>query len=279
MDPENEDIEVEIVDENEQTEVEEPVVEGDEQSDSDDEVEEPVLFDDAEPAQVADVAAQLEELKRLRAQAKAAPVQNTPSVKQLGKKPKLEDFDFDAPKFEAAIDEWHTTKAEIDRETAAAQAEQQAAQAEFERTVKRYNDSKASIGADDYDAVELLVQDALDLTQQGVLIQGSEHAAKLVYALGRSKTKLAELAKIKNPIKFAFAIAKLESELMAKQGKVGKVNTPAPESGKPKSGSTGTGGGSASDRQLERLRAEALKTGDVSKVVKFKRQLKARKTG
>lgn len=280
MDPEieNEEIDVEIVDEEAEPEAELPEGEAPEGE----EASEPVLFEDAEESpEVADVAAQLAELKRLRAQVKAAPAA-PPAVPQLGKKPKLEDFDFDGPKFEEAIDKWHADKAEVDRVAYAQAQVLQEQQAEFEGKVKQYQASKADLGADDYEAVELRVQDSLDLSQQGILIQGSDHAAQLVYALGRSKTKLAELAKIKNPIKFAFAVAKLESELMSKS-KPGKASSKAPktapETSKPKGGSTGTGGGSANERRLEQLRAEALKTGDISKVVAFKRQLKSKKAG
>lgn len=241
------------------------------------------LFDDAEPAAEPDAAAMQAELKRLRQQVKqAAPAPAGPAApKPLGAKPKLADFDFDGDKYEVAVDEWYTAKAEVDRVAAQQLARQQEQQAEFDKMVQRYQTSRAALGAEDYDEVELAVQGELDLAQQGVLIQGSEHAAQLVYALGKSSKRLNALKAIKDPIKFAFAVARLEQELMAKgkskQGGGKTGGAPAPE-GKVRGGS-GAVGSSANDRRLEQLRAEAAKTGDVSKVVAFKRKLKESKAG
>jgi hypothetical protein len=97
-----------------------------------------------------------------------------------------------------------------------------------------------------------------------VILQGADNPALVVYALGKNPKKAKELSSIADPVKFAFAVAKLEKELKVMPRK----SAPAPErvvqTTGPKSG--------AVDSTLERLRAEAEKTGDYNKVMQYKRQ-------
>jgi hypothetical protein len=89
----------------------------------------------------------------------------------------------------------------------------------------------------------------------------------VIYALGRNPKKAKELAEIKDPVKFAFAVAKLEKDMKVTNRK----QAPAPERVV-----TGTGRSSgAVDSQLERLREEAARTGNMTKVIAYKRQKKA----
>ena len=86
----------------------------------------------------------------------------------------------------------------------------------------------------------------------------------MIYALGKNPTKAKELSAINDPVKFAFAVAKLETQLKVTNRKA----APPPESTV-----RGTGRVSgAVDSTLERLRADAEKTGDYSKVMQYKRQ-------
>ena len=115
----------------------------------------------------------------------------------------------------------------------------------------------------DYEDAESTTQEALSEVQQGILLQGADNPALVVYAIGKNPKRAKELAAISDPVKFAFAVAKLEKEL--------KVTTrkppPPPESPVKSSGRTA----GTVDNQLDRLRAEALKTGDLSKVLAYKR--------
>lgn len=200
---------------------------------------------------------ELEELVRKQEAPKsAAPV--------LGKKPTMEDddVDWDADKFEAKLTKWHETKREIEQHEREQQETANKQKAEWEGRLATYNTAKTSLKVKDYDDAEENVKGALDVTQQGITIQGAENAALVFYALGSNPKKLAELAAIKDPIKFAFAIAKLETQLKVQGRK------PAPP---PEKTVTGNGRISGGDATLERLRAEAEKTGDQSKVVAYKR--------
>jgi len=97
------------------------------------------------------------------------------------------------------------------------------------------------------------------------VLQGAENPALVVYALGKNPKKAKELAAINDPVKFAFAIAKLESQLKIQPRKT----APPPERTAP-SGNAPISG--ATDGHLERLRSEAMRTGDMTKVIRYKQQ-------
>ena len=100
-------------------------------------------------------------------------------------------------------------------------------------------------------------------------MQGSENPALVVYALGKNPKKAKELAAISDPVKFAFAVAKLETQLKVTPRKT----APVPE--RQIRGSAQLSG--AVDSTLERLRAEADKTGDRTKVAAYLNAQRAKK--
>jgi hypothetical protein len=110
------------------------------------------------------------------------------------------------------------------------------------------------------------VQDVLNPTQLGIIVNGADNPAQLVYALGKSPAKAKELAAIKDPVKYVFAVAKLETQLKVQPRKA----PPAPE--RVVRGNAGTATGV--DNTLARLQAEADKSGDRSAVAKYLRDRK-----
>ncbi|AOJ10347.1 hypothetical protein [Burkholderia mayonis] len=188
----------------------------------------------------------------------------------LGPKPKLEEFDYDEGKFDDALGKWYDAKRQVDAAEAekrqAAEARQRAIQERQEGYIKEARELRVK----DYQDAETEVVAALSVEQQGILLAGADKPALLVYALGRNPTKLQPLAQIKDPVRFAFAAAKLEKELKVTSART--VNKPAPEGRI--SSSSGTPAAGGGERKLEQLRAEAEKTGDYSKVLAYKQQLK-----
>lgn len=182
----------------------------------------------------------------------------------LGKKPTLEECDYDAEKFEAELASWYDRKRKADEEAARVEAEQKEAQKAWQAKLDSYGKAKAELKVKDFDDAEALVQENFSQTQQGIMLQGAENPALLVYALGKNPKKAKELASTTDPVKFAFAVAKLETQLKVTNRKA----APPPEKTV-----RGTGPVSGTvDSQLERLRAEAEKTGDYSKVMAYRRQ-------
>ena len=184
-------------------------------------------------------------------------------------KPKLEDHDYDTDRYEAALESWYK---ERDAHAAAERKAKEAAE-EQERSWKAkleaYGKAKGELRVRDFEEAEHAVLESLSVTQQGVVLQGSENPALLVYALGKNPKRAKELAAITDPVRFAFAVAKLEAQLKVQP----RAKPPAPEKTVP-AGSAPVSGNS--EATLERLRAEAEKTGDFTKVVRFKQQMKAK---
>ncbi len=186
---------------------------------------------------------------------------------QLGPKPKLEDHDYDAERFEQALDAWHERKRQHDLETERVRQAEQAQQQAWQAKLEGYSKAKAELKVRDYEDAEAIAQEVFSVTQQGVILQGAENPALVVYALGKNPKKAADLAKITDPVKFAFAVARLEKELKVTNRRA----APAPERIV-----QGTGRASGTvDSTLERLRAEAEKTGNYTKVLQYKRQKQA----
>lgn len=187
-----------------------------------------------------------------------------PKTPEIGKKPTLEDFDYDAEKFEASLAQWFERKRQADEQAAKVQADIEKQQQEWQAKLEGYGKAKAELKVRDYDDAENIVQESFNVTQQGVILQGADNPALLVYALGKNPKKAKELASISDPVKFAFAIAKLETQLKVTNRKA----APPPEK-------TIQGGGRVSgsvDSTLDRLRAEAEKSGDYTKVFAYKKQ-------
>lgn len=188
-------------------------------------------------------------------------------VIELGEKPTLKGAKYDDKLYEKQLTEYYERKRKLDEIEAQKKAQIEEQQRKWQERFNQYATKQQEHGFRDFKEVEELVQDTLDVTQQGIIVHGADDSALVVYALGKNPKKLEELSKVKDPVEFAVRIGKLESQL-----KVGNKKAPAPE----KRVSSGKGGGlgGAGDSTLERLRAEAAKTGDYSKVIRYKSQKK-----
>jgi len=187
-----------------------------------------------------------------------------PKAVELGKKPTLEAADYDTDRYEKELAAWYEQKRSYDEAEAKRRAEHENVEREWKQKLESYQTAKAGLKVRDYEDAEEVVQDNLSVTQQGMILQGAENPALLVYALGKNPQRAKELASIKDPVKFAFAVAKLETQLKVTSRKA----TSKPE---PKISGTGRPSGTV-DSTLDRLRAEAEKTGDYSKVFQYKKQ-------
>lgn len=185
----------------------------------------------------------------------------------LPKKPTLEDYDYDTERYETSLESWYRQRdAHEAAERKAREAAQQQEQA-WKARLDEYGSAKAALKVRDFDEAEHQLSEKFSQTQLGVLVQGSENPALLVYALGRNPKRAAELAKITDPVRFAFAVAKLEAQMKVQP----RSKPPAPEKTVP-TGSAPISGNS--DQTLERLRDEAAKTGDFTKVMRFRAQMR-----
>lgn len=204
------------------------------------------------------------ENKRLKDQQEQQ-VQAQTKPEPLGEKPTLEGHEYDAPAYEAALEKWYDRKKAADEANARAQSEQESQKKAWDARLNDYKTKKADLKIGDFEEVEAVATEQLSVTQQGIIVKGAKNSATVIYALGKNPDKLKEIAAIKDPVEFSFAVANLENQLKVTNR---TKQAPAPER-RISGGSKGTGG--AVDNELERLRADAAKTGDMTKVLEYNR--------
>lgn len=203
-----------------------------------------------------DLAKELKELKQKQA----------PAAQQAATMPKptLADCDFDEEAFETKLMAWQEQQAQArtqqQKKADAEKKEQEAWQAKL----TAHGTAKAALKVDDYDEAEAAVSEVFSQTQRGIIVSGADNSALVEYALGKNPAKLKELASITDPVKFAFAIARLETQLKVTPKKA----APPPE--KRISGNAAAAG--SVDTKLASLEAEADRTGDRSKVIAYNRE-------
>lgn len=236
------------------------------------ESEDPVFTfgDEAAPASqeqdnsvIRELRAQNRELARkLKETAQVEAKAETP---KLPEKPTLESCDYDEEAFEQNLTQWYEAKRQVEAAEKAKEEELKQQQEAQQQRLQAYQSRAAELKVKDFKDVEEEVASVLSVAQQAILF-GADDTAALVYTLGKHPEKLKELASIKDPAKFAFAAAKLETQMKVttRKPKVSPEGHVAPGSGSLQGGS---------DQTLERLREEAEKTGDYSKVGRYRRQL------
>jgi hypothetical protein len=206
------------------------------------------------------------ELKNRLAEIEASKVVET-QVDTPKAKPTLEDLDYDSDAYEKAIDEWYVADRKRKEVEQAQQAEQKRAQDEWQAKLNDFEASKKKLGVKDYEDAEDFVNENLSQTQRGIIVDGSDNPALSFYALGKNQKLAKELASITNPVKFAFAVSKMENRLKTTKRKA-RTN--------PESTVKSSGGSGGKDNTLARLEAEADKSGDRSKVHSYRMKLRAK---
>lgn len=234
--------------------------------------EEPPQAEDAKaPQWVKDLRKSQRELQRqnrdLQKKLEQAEKTGAPKTEPVGKRPSLDEFDYDTEKYEAALDGWYKRKQaaeQADREASTEEAQRQQA---WTKRLGIYEDSKKQLRVQNFAEAEASVFSALDVTQQGIIVQGADNPAAIVYALNHHPTRLAELAAMKDPVQFAVAIGKLETKLKMTP----RTQAPPPEK---RIRGSGTGKGNSMEATLDKLRAKAEETGDYTEVTRHKAKMK-----
>lgn len=204
------------------------------------------------------------ELADLRRAAAPPPV-------ELGPRPTLDACDYDEDRFASETEAWIGRKAKADAEAQKQRQQEQAAAQAWQDELADFGRKKQALKARDFDAVQAEVEAGLSQIQQAIIVRAADDSAKVVYAIGKHPGKLADLAKITDPVKFTAAIVKLEGSL--------KVTTrrqaPAPDRSARGSAPFSASNGKV-DAHLEKLEKEAERTNDRTKVVAYRRELRAK---
>ena len=230
--------------------------------------EPPPQEEQAAPEWVRELRREHRELKKRNRELESRVNQSaeTNPVVNLGPKPNLEALDYDTEKYEQSLADWYERKKLVDEQQSQVRRAEEEQQQAWNAKLEGYVEAKTKLKVRDYDDAEEVAQQMFNVVQQGVVIQGAENPALVIYALGKNPKKAKELAAIDDPVKFAFAVAKLESNLKIGNRKAATqpertVSATAPSSG-------------AVDSTLERLREEAARTGNMDKVMAYKRAQK-----
>lgn len=207
-----------------------------------------------------------EKAKRIRDLEAQLNAKAQPQAVVVGAKPTLEGAEYDTDRYERDLEQWHERKRTVEAETRKKQDEQANAQKEWQGKVDVYNSTKSEFKAKDFQDAEAEALSVLSEAQQAILLDALNKPVDMVYALGKSPKKLKELASIGNLVKFTAAVAKLEQTMTLSPRKA----APLPETAVKGSGRA------VNNQTLERLESEADRTGDRSKVIAYKRQMKAK---
>lgn len=188
---------------------------------------------------------------------------------RVGDKPTLESCGWDDSRYESELASWFDRKRQADEHQRKAEEEQVKQQQAWQAKLDGYAKAKAELKVKDFDEAEDVIKENFNQVQQGIIVQGAKNPALVVYALGKNPSKMKELSSITDPVQFAVAIGEIGKEIQMRP----KQRPPAPE--RVPSGSGSLAG--ATDRTLDMLRTEAEKTGDYTKVMQYKNQLKQRR--
>lgn len=205
----------------------------------------------------------LREVRRKLNELGAVPVEP-----KLPPKPTLEESDYDTEKFTVATEKWLEEKRKVDEHKAKMDAEARTAEQSWQEKVASYKkQASETFDAEEFKDAEDRVLEAFSKEQQGIIVACAKDPAYVVFGLGKNEAKAKELAAIKNLAEFTYALARMEALDVKVTRKVPATEPEGRIAGNsPPSGSVNSA--------LERLRAEAVKTGDYSKVIDYKRKLK-----
>lgn len=201
-----------------------------------------------------------EENRELKRQHREWQQQQGQSQQQvLPERPLLEDYDYEDDDYYQALEAWMQTKAQYDAQIQAETAKYQKYDDVYKQAV---DEIKARIP--NYNEIEQSIVDALPVQRQAMIKMMTDNPARMVVALNNSPAKLQALAEL-DDMQFAKQIVLMEANMANTKR---NPNKPKPTSHKLEGGA---GGG---DRQLEKLEAEADKTGDRSKIHAYKRKIR-----
>lgn len=187
---------------------------------------------------------------------------------EVGKRPTIEDFDWDQEKFDAAYDAWNDRRLQAERHDREATEQQEVKNREFERLRDNHRQRALMLRIPDFDAREKAVVDALGSPElAGIALVLANDSAKLVGAVGANSAALARIEAEPDPIRKLKILKELESKIVTRKA------PPPPEAQTIQRG-TASVAQPDPDKKLAQLEKEAERTGDRTKIIAHKREMK-----
>jgi hypothetical protein len=193
---------------------------------------------------------------------------SAPAKIDIGDKPTMESCGFDEDEFESQLDAWKERKSAADRQEQSQVEQDREINEAWQQDLSTFEQKKGALAFEDRDDAIDTVAASLDLVQQAVIVKAANNAALFYYALSKSPGKLEELRKIKDPVKMAAAVARMEGAVKVVKGRK------APDPDRPLRGSAQMPGGA--DKLRDKLEAEADRTGDRTKLQRYDREQRAK---
>lgn len=185
---------------------------------------------------------------------------------ELRDKPKRDDYEYGQDdKYDDDLIAWNEDKKKHDAKKQSKEDEAKQFQTTYDDRLQGFNTRKKSIAVDDYDAVENKIKGYLSDEQQSIGVYTLNKPEMVFLALSRNSKELERISKITEPLILASELGKIEARL-----KTTKRKAPPPETRL--KGTAAIGG--ASDKHLEKLERDSEKTGDRTKILKYKREQK-----
>lgn len=210
-----------------------------------------------------------EQSKELAARRATEPVQREAELPPIPPEYDLEQFDYNNDAFKAANRERNKLIVEHELRDERIKAQQQAAVDAYNAELAAYRAKAKALRVPDFEDAEDAIREGLNVTQQTVLIHYAGNPALVAYALGKRPAKLAELAKIDDPLRFAVALNDFEKGIKMTPRKpttqpevITRGNAPAAQKGP--------------DKMLEKLERDFDRTGDRTPILRYKAQLRER---
>lgn len=210
--------------------------------------------------------------KKVRALEAKLDEKSGPEIGKPGEKPTYKSCEFDEDRYDQDLSNWHEKKRKYDENLSKRESDKKRETESWNEKLGGYNEKKTALAPKlkNFDEIESITRDALNEVQQGLIVEVAENAPLVVYALGANPELLDKFSKIKSHPRFVAEMVKLEATL--------KMEKRKPDT-KPEGKVESQGGTSLSsdDSQLEKLRAEAEKTGDYSEVTAYKNKMREKK--
>ena len=203
--------------------------------------------------------------KALEAEKQQAPAVVAPIV--VGAEPTLEGCGYDAEEYAKSLKGWVSRQAKADAEEATKAAETKRIQDQFQARRDAFEQAGKSLRIVGFDEARENVREMFSGLQQSIIIAGvrsPEDQARLVAALGHSPKKARELAALTDPAQFAVAIGEILPMLKTQSKRTAPVPERAVRGSAP--------GAGALDNTLAKLREEADRTGDRTRVAKYMKE-------
>ncbi|WP_335954045.1 hypothetical protein [Acinetobacter higginsii] len=208
-----------------------------------------------------------ENQKRIKELESELSVHRKPAEIELGEKPTLDSVGYDTDEYERQVTDWYAKKAQYEQQEQAKKAEQEKANKNWQDRVSNYEAKKAELKTKhkvhDYDEAEEVARGTLNELQQNMIVMGAKQPELLIYHLGTNPEKAKKLASITDPIQFAFEAGSLDHQL--------KVQTRKPQTSPEKKVQGSAPLSNVADAKEAELEKKALKTGDRTELIKYRK--------